>query len=69
MRGFDYASGRAVDRSLAQWSELLQEARKHGGFLREDRTLKETFIHRREGVHAPVIAEIYAINIRFKETK
>ena len=64
MKGFNYDTGAAVDRSLRLWKEVAHDAIAQGGFVREDRRLGETFIHGRRGI----IAEVYGINLRLKET-
>lgn len=67
MKGFDYSTGKAVDRRLSNWKSAASTA----DFQREDRQLGETFLYRKTRTGPVMLAEIYEIdlNLKTKETK
>lgn len=59
--GFDYRTGKPVERTRAEWRDELAAAVRNGGRRRHE--AGETFIH---GPDARIVAEIYG-NVALRE--
>lgn len=71
MKGFDYTTDKPVNKSIREWRSLAGEVIRKGGFVREDRDLGETFIHKSVRVFGgpSLVAEIYGINLNLETNK